>query len=161
MTDKLTKAQERVLRAMYANPGKSPFEIDRPSSMGGAHRRMIDNLMSMGYIHVHVYYRTFEGGSRPWKQRAHEITAKGLRAIHATADEIYARERLEREREVAREKQRAKNAAQVDAWQAERKANIIAKVREELTGVGGFTHLADDALWHWITRIVEIHEGTA
>lgn len=143
MANKLTKAQERMLRGYYTG---SHARTSRNMT-----RTVKERLIDAGYLAP----RSYSSHGMPLQI---EITAKGLRAIHATADEIYARERLERERAVEFDRERERATLAADDRARERKKKIIAKVREEFLG----KVFPDDVwLWNLITRIVEIHEGTA
>lgn len=72
--------------------------------------------------------------------------------------EIVARETLEYDRSKRAVIAQLDREEAVKQREVERKARIIARVREEFSEtIGQFT---DDAWWKLITRIVEIHEGT-
>lgn len=136
MTDKLLKAQERVLRAMHTRNVALIYSTTPAVRM---------QLRVAGLV---------DYGNETW-----EITAKGLRAIGATAELIYEREKLERERDEKAIHDEWLRKDQAAKREVNRKAKIIAKVRTEFDFM--FCADTDAKLWEAITRIVEIHEGTA
>lgn len=151
MTDKLTKAQERVLREMYRLGLRDPFTLVS-RFMGGAFRRMITRMHDDGLLDGKLSI----GGDY---YKSHEITHKGLVALAACGVEVpgevlVAREALELERKQRAHADWNKQQMEADKRKAERKAKIIEKVGKEID-------FENDDLWHIITRIVEIHEGTA
>lgn len=139
MADKLTKAQERVLRELHTTGKITEW------AGGGSCRRMMVRMRSAGLLHCNPQTCLWE------------ITAKGLRTIDALELAIVTREELERQREVQKNKTRLEEQADLSAAFERRKARIIAKVREEL---GVLAFLNDYSLWQLITHIVEIHEDT-
>lgn len=136
----LTRAQSRVLRAMYEHGPQRLFNSSTQTK---------DSLENLGLI---VDERKAGETWSSWK-----ITAKGLRAIDANELDIVTREELERQRKVIALRLASEREEHALKREAERKAKIIARVRAEIE-VLNFDN--ENHLWKIITRIVEIHEST-
>lgn len=139
----LTRTQVRVLRAMYEHGPQRLFNSSIQTK---------DSLENLGLI---ADERKAGETWSSWK-----ITAKGLRAIDANELDIVTREELERQRKHIALKLASEREENALKREAERKAKIIAKVRNALPTAFGPEYAHDGVLWNLITRIVEIHEGT-
>lgn len=134
----LTRAQTRVLRAMYEHGPQRLFNSSIQTK---------DRLEGLGLI---ADERKAGETWSSWK-----ITAKGLRAIDANELDIVTREELERQRKVIALRLASEREERALKREAERKVKIIAKIRDLLDFAGD-----DDEMWRVIVGIVEIHEST-
>lgn len=142
---KTTPRQREVLEHLRGGAAH-PYSM-RHRSMGGAFRRMIDDMRTKGLLDFDSH-----------RVRKWEITAKGLLALGVSSGVRAAREALEAQRQAAAQRGEAAFAAARVKREAERKAKIVAKVRKDCDAI--LANLDDGPLWQLIERIAEIEQST-